>query len=201
MLQVLLHTTLQTLREPDGTVSADTLLSECQSSTFDPCQILFEFLGKTIVQPRRDLFEKARGLSVSHSTSSGFLTEAESESAMATARQHNYKAARSDRHSHRCGTTQHFWRPWPRQWQEQPLWCEERCRPWRQLASAAPTDSALSSSVGPSVDLFGTAAAAAAAATSTTTTAAAAVGWWAGCTLGDRGSLAEYPSRPWLWSW
>ena len=89
MLQVLLHTTLQTLREPEGTVFVDTLLSECQRSTFDPCQILFEFLGKTIVQPRRDLFEKATGLSVSHFTSPSFLTRAESESAMATAWQHN----------------------------------------------------------------------------------------------------------------
>ena len=49
----------------------------------------FEFLGKTIVQPRRDLFEKATGLSVSHSTRSCFLIRAESESAMATARQHD----------------------------------------------------------------------------------------------------------------
>ena len=67
----------------------DTLLSECQNSAFDLCQMLFEFLGKTIVQPRRDLFEKATGLSVSHFTSSSFLTRAESESAMATAWQHN----------------------------------------------------------------------------------------------------------------
>ena len=51
--------------------------------------MLFEFLGKTIVQPRRELFEKATGLLVSHSTSSGFLAKAESESAMATARQHD----------------------------------------------------------------------------------------------------------------
>ena len=51
--------------------------------------MLFEFFGKTIVQPHRDLFEKATGLSVSHSTSPGFLTKAESESAMATARQHD----------------------------------------------------------------------------------------------------------------
>ena len=72
-LQVLLHTGLQTLYKPDDTVSVDT----------------FEFLGKTIVQPHRDLFEKAKGLSVSHSTSSSFLTRAESESAMATARQHD----------------------------------------------------------------------------------------------------------------
>jgi len=89
VLQVLLHTSLQTLREPDDTVSAETLLSEVQNSAFDLCQILFEFFGKNMVQPRRDLFQKATGLSVSHDTSSGFLTRAESEAAMATARQHD----------------------------------------------------------------------------------------------------------------
>ena len=41
------------------------------------------------MQPRRDIFEKATGLLVSHSTSSGFLTKAESETAMAIARQHD----------------------------------------------------------------------------------------------------------------
>jgi hypothetical protein len=89
VLQVLLHTSLRTLREPDDKVSAETLLSEVQNSAFDLCQILFEFLGKNIVQPRRDLFQKATGLCVSHNTSSGFLTRAESEAAMATARQHD----------------------------------------------------------------------------------------------------------------
>ena len=47
------------------------------------------FFGKNVVQLRRDPFHEATGLSVSHNTSSGFLTWAESESAMATARQHN----------------------------------------------------------------------------------------------------------------
>ena len=89
VLQVLLHTSLQTLREPDDTVSAETLLSDVQNSAFDLCQILFEFFGKTIVQPRREIFQKATGLSVSHNTSSGFLTRAESEAAMTTARQHD----------------------------------------------------------------------------------------------------------------
>ena len=60
------------------------------------CQILFDFFGKIIVQPRRDLFQKATGLSVSHNTSSGFLTGAESESAMATARQHDLIGAHID---------------------------------------------------------------------------------------------------------
>ena len=110
------------------------------------------FWGKTTVHPRQELLEKARGLSVSHSTSSCFLTKAESETAMATG---YCQAARSDRHTHRCGTTQHFWRKWQRQWQEQPSRCQDRCRPWRQSALASPTDSALGSPIGPSVDLFG----------------------------------------------
>ena len=96
VLQVLLHTSLQTLREPDDTHSAETLLSGVQNSAFDLCQILFEFFGKNIVQPRRELFQKATGLSVSHNTSSGFLTGAESESAMATARQHDLIGAHID---------------------------------------------------------------------------------------------------------
>ena len=49
VLQVLLHTSLQTLREPDDTHSAETLLPEVQNSAFDLCQILFEFFGKNIV--------------------------------------------------------------------------------------------------------------------------------------------------------
>ena len=96
MLQVLLHTALQTLREPDVNLSAETLLSEVQNSAFDLCQILFEFFGKNIVQPRRDLFQKATGLLVSHNTSSSFLIGAESESAMATARQHDLIGAHID---------------------------------------------------------------------------------------------------------
>ena len=46
VLQVLLHTALRTLREPDGNVSADTLHSECQNPAFDLCQMLFKFSGK-----------------------------------------------------------------------------------------------------------------------------------------------------------
>ena len=51
--------------------------------------VFFKFFGQRIVQPQRDIFENSKGLSVSHSTSSSFLTKAESETAMATARQHN----------------------------------------------------------------------------------------------------------------
>ena len=43
VLQMLLHTSIQTLRESDDTVSAKTLLSEVQNSAFDLCQILFDF--------------------------------------------------------------------------------------------------------------------------------------------------------------
>ena len=86
---MLLHTALETLREPDDNVSTDTLLFECQNSAFDLFQMLFKFCGRTIVQPCRDLFEKATGLLGFHSTSPCFLTKAESESAMATARQHD----------------------------------------------------------------------------------------------------------------
>ena len=43
VLQVLLHTALQTLREPDDTHSAETLLPEVQNSAFHLCQILFKF--------------------------------------------------------------------------------------------------------------------------------------------------------------
>ena len=39
VLQVPLHTAIQTLWSPDATVSAETLLSECQSSTTDLCHI------------------------------------------------------------------------------------------------------------------------------------------------------------------
>ena len=49
-----------------------------------------QVFGKTIVHPRRrELFEKVTGLSVSHSTSSGFLTRAESETVVGTAKRHN----------------------------------------------------------------------------------------------------------------
>ena len=54
-----------------------------------PMSDLFECFGKHVLQPRREIFEKATGLSVTHSTSSGFLTRAESETAMVAARQHD----------------------------------------------------------------------------------------------------------------
>ena len=67
VLQVLLHTAIDSLRtiEDDDVQSPEQLLSELQSSTQDLCSVLFEFLGKVIVQPCCDLFQKATGLSVS----------------------------------------------------------------------------------------------------------------------------------------
>ena len=50
------------------------------------------------MKPHRDVFEKATGLSVSHSTSSKFLTKAESETVMATARQHDLIGTHIDRY-------------------------------------------------------------------------------------------------------
>ena len=37
VLQMLLHTAIQTLRSPNDTIYAETLLSKCQSSTVEPC--------------------------------------------------------------------------------------------------------------------------------------------------------------------
>ena len=65
VLQVLLHTAIQTLRSPDDTVSTETLLSECQSSTADLCKILFEIFGEHVMQPRRDIFENHGSIGLS----------------------------------------------------------------------------------------------------------------------------------------
>ena len=37
VLQMLLHTAIQTLRSPNDTIYVETLLSKCQSSTVEPC--------------------------------------------------------------------------------------------------------------------------------------------------------------------
>ena len=149
------------------------------------------FFGKNVVQPRRDPFHEATGLSVSHNTSSGFLTWAESESAMATARQHDLigthiDAGRPSTSDGRGGG----------KGKEQSSWCSARCRLWQNSALASPNKSALGASVGYS-GIAATASTTAAASIATTT----AVGWWAGCILGDLESPAEYPSRLWSWSW
>ena len=66
VLQVLFHTSLDAFRTPDGaSLSAEKLLEECQQSIEDLSTILFEYYGKIIVQPRRDLFEKATSRRVS----------------------------------------------------------------------------------------------------------------------------------------
>ena len=57
VLQVLFHAALDAFRSPDGAnVSAKSLLEDCQQSIEDLATILFEYYGKVIVQPRRDLF-------------------------------------------------------------------------------------------------------------------------------------------------
>ena len=49
--------------------------------------MLFEYYGKHIVQPRRDLFEQATKMQVSFSANTGFLTRVEAAAAMETAKQ------------------------------------------------------------------------------------------------------------------
>ena len=51
--------------------------------------MLFESLGKNIVQPCRDIFEKVTGLSMSHSAAPSFLTQVESDAICAIARQYD----------------------------------------------------------------------------------------------------------------
>ena len=68
-------------------VDAETFINTlASSSTRDLCSVLFNFFGKQIAQPRRDLFEKATGLSMSHSAAPRFLTQVESDAACAMAR-------------------------------------------------------------------------------------------------------------------
>ena len=65
VLWVLFHAALDTFRSPNGAhVSAESLLKDCQQSIEDLATMLFEYYGKVIVQPRRDLFSKAFGLRV-----------------------------------------------------------------------------------------------------------------------------------------
>ena len=83
VLQVLFHAALNAFRSPDGVnVSAESLLEECQQSIEDLSTMLFEYYGKVIAQPRRDLFEKATSLRVSQSSLPGFMTRVEAEAAM-----------------------------------------------------------------------------------------------------------------------
>ena len=88
VLQVLFHAALNAFRSPDGVnVSAESLLEECQQSIEDLSTMLFEYYGKVIAQPRRDLFSKATGLRVSQSSDTGFMTRVEADAAMESAKQ------------------------------------------------------------------------------------------------------------------
>jgi hypothetical protein len=66
VLHVLFHVALDGFRSPDGVnVSAESLLEDCEQSIEDMPTMLFEYFGKVIAQPRRDLFKKATSLRVS----------------------------------------------------------------------------------------------------------------------------------------
>ena len=49
--------------------------------------MLFEYYGKVIAQPRRELFSKATGLRVAQSSDTGFMTRVEADAAMESAKQ------------------------------------------------------------------------------------------------------------------
>ena len=87
VLQVLHHTALDCFRTPTDGLSTEQLLAACQQSSFNLCSMLFEYYGKQIVQPRRDLFEQATKMQVSFSANTGFLTRVEAAAAMETAKQ------------------------------------------------------------------------------------------------------------------
>jgi len=88
VLQVLFHAALDAFRSPNGVnVSAESLLKDCQQSIEDLATMLFEYYGKIIAPPRRDLFEKATSLRVSQSSALGFMTRVEAKAAMEMAKQ------------------------------------------------------------------------------------------------------------------
>ena len=87
VLQVLHHTALDCFRTPTDGLSTEQLLAQCQQSSFSLCSMLFEYYGKHIVLPRRDLFEQATKMQVSFSANTGFLTRVEAAAAMETAKQ------------------------------------------------------------------------------------------------------------------
>ena len=57
--------------------------------------MLFEYYGKVIVQPCRDLFSKALGLRVSQSSHTGFMSRVEAHAAMESSKQHQQLSASS----------------------------------------------------------------------------------------------------------
>ena len=83
VLQVLFHAALNA----NVNVSAESLLEECQQSIEDLATMLFEYYGKDIVQPCRDLFSKAPGLQVAQSSDTGFMTRVKADAAMESAKQ------------------------------------------------------------------------------------------------------------------
>ena len=87
VLQVLHHTALDCFRTPTDGLSTEQLLAQCQQSSFSLCSMLFEYYGKHIVLPRRDLFEQATKMQVSFSANTGFLTHVKAAAAMETAKQ------------------------------------------------------------------------------------------------------------------
>ena len=88
VLQVLFHAALNAFRSPDGVnVSTESLLEECQQSIEDLSTMLFEYYGKVIAQPCRELFSKATGLRVAQSSDTGFMTRVEADAAMESAKQ------------------------------------------------------------------------------------------------------------------
>ena len=66
VLQVLFHTALDCFRTPTDGLTAEQLLEECQQSSEDLCSMLLGYFGKHIVEPHRDLFEKATKMKVSN---------------------------------------------------------------------------------------------------------------------------------------
>ena len=59
--------------------------------------MLFEYYGKVIVQPRRDLFSKTSSLRVSKSSDTGFMTRVEADAAMELAKQAELLSVHADR--------------------------------------------------------------------------------------------------------
>ena len=65
-------------------MTTEQLLEECQQSSDELCTMLFEYFGEHIVQPCRDLFEKATRMKVSQSSDTRLLTQVEATAAMET---------------------------------------------------------------------------------------------------------------------
>ena len=59
--------------------------------------MLFEYYGKVIAQPRRELFSKATGLRVAQSSDTGFMTRVEADAAMESAKQAELISVHADR--------------------------------------------------------------------------------------------------------